>query len=469
MGISYVIPVCNVNTAHAGTIFGTTYMYYTSESTIVQVDNLHQAIRRLEEEQQRVTPLIEWKNSVEGQLRQQETEVHFLHELPTQYKKNNQELRKTIEDKEDKIRHLKEFLRHLKSELHNVREGVKRMKAQLQQASSELKASCARVQKPESQREGVELDQRIRELLTRVEELERASSITWRTCQKAPVPLQRGSAAVDAKRKIAYFSLVCHVYAYEWLTHQWSRMPDLPNSITYSTLAVTNDRLMAIGGQTVSGVVGTMFSLEGEGKWKIFSQMPTKRSSTAVVCNGDYLVVIGGRGMLGRLMTVEVLNTSTLPPEWLTACSLSQPLSCATATVVEDNIYLVGSSDINNQTKSVYTCSLTALLKQPSAEPQTQLWRKVADTPVYQSTSVAFTGKLVAIGGCEYDHDQTPTNAVYAYDPKEDSWNLFSHMNTFRRLCLAVVLPQTGLMVVGGCVSGSDDVSSCEDVEIAEI
>ncbi len=101
--------------------------------------------------------------------------------------------------------------------------------------------------------------------------------------------------------------------------------------------------------------------------------------------------------------------------QWATASSLTLPLSYTTATVVRDNVYLVGALDDKGETKAVPTCSLTALLQ--SCHPQSRqshtpsVWQRVTDIPVYSSTCVSLNGELVAVGGC--DSAGNPTNNVH--------------------------------------------------------
>ncbi len=319
-----------------------------------------------------------------------------------------------------------------------------------------------------SRQEVSQREEQIRELLVRARKLE-SRRLTWRTCQDAPEPLFRGSAAVDTDRHTVYFSDCKQIYAYEWQREEWSKLCDCPN-IDY-TLAVVGGLLTAVGG-VQSGRhtenTNTLFSLVGDGSvrsWKEhFPPMPTKRTWTVVVCSGKHLVVMGGKDR-NRLKTVEVLNTETR--QWLTANSLTCPLSGASTTIVGDNIYLVGWYDSSGKKSvSVLTCSLTALLKSSSQSPA--LWHQIADTPTYRSTCVALNGELVVVGGWDLSSIPTCTDAVCAYDPVTDSWNVISHMNKARWKCLAIVLPGDRLMVVGGLTSNSHTTPTAS-VEIALI
>ena len=97
--------------------------------------------------------------------------------------------------------------------------------------------------------------------------------------------------------------------------------------------------------------------------------MPTKRYGTAVVCSGRSLVVAGGTGdSITILSTVEVMDTES--PQWFTASSLPHPLYEASATICGENLYLLGGFDQSGyETKSVFTCSLSALLQSSQSPP----------------------------------------------------------------------------------------------------
>lgn len=83
-------------------------------------------------------------------------------------------------------------------------------------------------------------------------------------------------------------------------------------------------------------------------------------------------------------------------------------------------------------------------------------WNRVANLPVTQSTYVTLQGRLLAIGG-EYA-DKKLTTAVYQLS--SDSWEVISHMTTPRSDCIAAVLPDNQLMVVGGSTTEQKESNS---------
>ena len=230
--------------------------------------------------------------------------------------------------------------------------------------------------------------------------------------------------------------------------------------------------MTAVGGEHSGNCTNTLLSLvekDGENKWvEHFPPMPTKRALTVTVSTGKTLVVAGryGKGYT-TLATVEVMDTDTL--QWSTSSSLPHPLSDATATVCGDRVYLGGGWDEHGySTKSVFTCSLSALLttgaklKALSLNGNHPAWQTIDDLPVKCSTFVTLKGQLLAVGG--EDSDETINN-IYSYNTKTNSWEVISHMPTPLCWCLVAVLPGNKLMVVGG----ENSTGYTDEVEVAAV
>ena len=300
--------------------------------------------------------------------------------------------------------------------------------------------------------------------------------LRWRKGGRAPTKVYGEVSAVDGS--VAYFPSKGSksLFAYNYTNNKWTELPECPN---YDfSLAIVNSLLTAIGGMTPNyEVTNTLLSLT-DNKWtKQFPPMPTKRWWTTAVCSGRSLVVAGGLGEHKKLSTVEVMDTETL--QWSTASSLPHPLSWATATLCGDQVYMVGGWDQSNKkSKSVFTCSLAALLQ--SCQPQSlgaqlktlslasrpKVWHQLADTPVTLSTCASLHGQLLAVGG--KDSDGKATTAIHMYNTTTNSWEVISHMSTPRWRCSVAVLPQNELMIVGGGTPDSG-LTGTDLVEIASI
>ena len=149
-------------------------------------------------------------------------------------------------------------------------------------------------------------------------------------------------------------------------------------------------------------------------------------------------------------------------------------MSRSSLTLCGDLVYLLGGYDDDGRvTNSVYSCSLSALyLSAGSKSLRGRLvstltrssmnnpWNRVADLPVTISTAVSFHGRLLAVGG--RDSQYKPSTAVHMYQPTTNSWELISHMTRPRYRCLAAVLPDNQLMVVGGLITGGIGSDSVE-------
>ena len=302
--------------------------------------------------------------------------------------------------------------------------------------------------------------------------------LKWREGRKALHAMVRGTNAV-VQGSVVYLKPAGtqQVLGYNSTTDDWFPLLDCPH--TAFSLAVVDNLLTAIGGWQAGPYTNTLLSLTEEGqdrKWvETFRPMTTKRNCTCAVSSGAALIVIGGRGDGGVVLsTVEVVDVST--KVWTTAASLPEPLHSASATICGDRVYLLGAVNrSHNSTKSVFTCSLSTLfqlsqrtsltrrLQAASLTTSTSVWSKVADLPVIKSTCVSLQGRLLAIGGC--DSVDIPTTAVRMYDPTTNSWSVTSHMTTPRELCFAAVLTGNRVIAVGG-YTGKTAGSMTDSVEI---
>ena len=138
-----------------------------------------------------------------------------------------------------------------------------------------------------------------------------------------------------------------------------------------------------------------------------------------------------------------------------------------TVCVVIIIIYLLGCADADDYkvTHSVYSSTLlvsqsSSVTKALSLSGANDTWTRVANLPVTRSMAVSFHGHLIAVGG--EDSDGKPTSDIHRYNPSTNSWEVISHMTTPRSKCLAAVLPDNQLMVVGGADNDDKGMDSVE-------
>ena len=361
-----------------------------------------------------------------------------------------QQLQQLTMEKDHVIDVRKKQLRELNQQLA----ASEQVTAHLQQTLRQREKTIQKLQK-ENQHLRRELDKVLQQSLV-TEKGKEQQTLKWKTCNEAPHQMSRGSATVC--NNIAYFRPddSRQVYSYNSDAEEWSTLPGCP---THNfTLTVVSGHVTAVGGRHNTlpfKLTSTLLSLVEEGGRKhwmeVFPRMPTKRQLTAVVCSGKTLVVAGGKGeWRTKLATVEVMDTDTL--QWSTASSLPQPCYSALATVCGDTVYLVGG--LGYSTKSVFTYSLT------ETHPA---WHTSTELPVTDSTCVTLNGQLLAVGG--RDTDGKYTNRIFSYNTETNCWEVISHMPTPRSWCLATVLPDNRLMVVGG----ESYIGDTQEVHIASV
>ena len=282
--------------------------------------------------------------------------------------------------------------------------------------------------------------------------------LKWRQAPTAPVPMIRGSSTVCGK--IVYFHPKDSrkVYSYDSNLGMWDELPNCPYKD--ASLVTVCNSLTAVGGRDEKSDEHTdkVFTYdESAGSWiENFPHMPTKRRKAITVCAGTALIVAGGlpHGGAVPIKTVEVLNTET--KLWSTATNLTEPVHSGSATISKDHIYILGHYPT---TTSVLTCPLKTLLQTCYPKFQSTLpkpdneavWSRVADLPFCYSTCVTVYNRVVSI--CKHQ--------VLAYSQSRNTWDVISHMAIERESCLAAVLPNNDIMIVGGTegpYSGKDTV-----------
>ena len=237
-------------------------------------------------------------------------------------------------------------------------------------------------------------------------------------------------------------------------------------SYTYSyfSMAVINDQLVLVGGVEVvdryhySRTNKLAVWHEKSKTWiHPFPPMNTACSSPSVAThNNRWLVVMGGSGDKTHLSRVEVLDT-TDPMQWHQAASLPQPCNQVSCTTIDNMCYLMGGFIKGGKSKKVFSVCLDDLISisqavtssqraSTSAPPTPSPWQSLPNTPLGNSTALAFNGALLAIGGGDYPGSST----IHIYQPSSNSWVKAGELPTKRSDSACIVLPSGEVLVAGG-------------------
>ena len=176
--------------------------------------------------------------------------------------------------------------------------------------------------------------------------------------------------------------------------------------------------------------------------------MNTERFSHAVVSTSDgrhmNVIAIGGYGDdgVGWIDAVELYNTGS--STWSQITSLPQPLPYPSATICDNQLYVIGRDGDG------YSCSLQALLSsdQPirsQSITRSLTWTPLPRLPVTWSAAATLCGQLVIIGG---ERDGSVVNSIHQL--VDGQWVNIGSMSSVRRLCLVASPSPDKMVVVGG-------------------
>ena len=287
----------------------------------------------------------------------------------------------------------------------------------------------------------------------RVEAVTEIKRLRWREGPATPKGMKRSSnAAVSMHDNVAYVIPYSNndttVHKFDIAMSLWSTLKSFPYK--ECSLVIIKDLPTVIGGkQGLATYYNSLFSFTGEGKWtKMFTSMPTARANSSVTVIGENVFVIGGNNADGPLNVVEVMNTET--QQWIRLATFPVLMMNASITTCGGNVYVLGGRDgMDKASKLVYTCSLQALLSN-----QPNVWQKIADLPLSESTCVSLHGRVLAIGGV--DAANQSAKSIYVYEQATNSWKAIAgEMLSERHSCFVAVLPNNQLMVVGGVIANN--------------
>ncbi len=184
-----------------------------------------------------------------------------------------------------------------------------------------------------------------------------------------------------------------------------------------------------------------------EDYWTTMEPMPTARADLDANVVGDKIYLIDGikYAAMGPafLQTTNGLNEVYDPStdSWFTKTPASTIDSLYPSAVVDDKIYLMGSTFLSHIPIRIYN-------------PETDTWSngKAKPTPVSRAAAGATTGvlapKRIYVFGGEVDANVV-TNLTQVYDPETDTWTTGAPMLTPRR-ALGVAVVNDELYSIGG-------------------
>jgi hypothetical protein len=286
------------------------------------------------------------------------------------------------------------------------------------------------------------------------------------TLKSTDADLQRSCDAVmDHTRNIIYLrqGKKKKLFVFNLNHNAWETRPDC--KLLQCALVFYEGNLLAIGGTETdnSQRSNAVYKLvEDVQDWELQTELLTARSrTTALECtfnNENILIVAGGERLVpssdpdSRFESMRTVEVGT-GQQWCLASDLPGTLCCASGTVINENVCLLGGwSKRGEELLDVYTCRLSELIETVNS-PSTQVWSrlKITPCPVGSTTGISLQGKLLIVGG----NNPRGDSAIRVYNEHSKTWDVIGRLPESRYLCYAQALCNCRFLITGGCNSST--------------
>lgn len=252
--------------------------------------------------------------------------------------------------------------------------------------------------------------------------------------------------------------------AYDPVADTWSRVPDLPRSLTHSQPVALGTDIWVVGGfdgdspgrSTVE--VWRYDTLRGT--WSAGPPLPASRGAGATAVLDGRIHYVGGAfrfpGAGALLDRAEhwALDPGDPGAGWRRLADLPTPRNHVAGATLDGRLYVLGGQHGNDE-----LTGNSALVERYDAARDT--WERVAPLPVARGhiTSSTFVagGRIVVVGGTT--DGSAPSAAVTAYDPARDAWETLTPLPAPREAPVAGELGGR-IVVTGGYSTGGGQTST---------
>lgn len=171
-------------------------------------------------------------------------------------------------------------------------------------------------------------------------------------------------------------------------------------------------------------------------RWKDMTSMPTSRHGFAVAVFENHIYAIGGESINGVTGVVERFDPQT--KSWETLRAKPNPVTDVNAAVIGGRIYVSGGTQPDG--------TVTDILE--IYDPRQDTWEQGSPMPMAISAyaMVAFEGKLFVFGG---ENESGYHSTVLVYDPTRDGWDEVDPMPT-RRAHAGAAIAGGKIHIIGG-------------------
>ena len=433
-------------------LYASSIQQVRDQNTIIRTQK--QKIRDMEQQLRDQQQTIQQQQAVVQEVGKLRQNIQAERRKNEQLQRQNEQLptQQQLERVQQEVQQLRQQVRSSEEHIAELQQGVKGKDRQI--IINQLQAQLQQTELKEDQQEKL-----LQPEITQKQASNDLIKLTWRKGPNAPVAIMRGSSIIigDTVYINPYNSQ--DVYAFHCDTTEWSTLSQTQCPCNRCTLSSIDMKLTTVGGEDPNppNMPTNKVLTHCDEKWvELYPPMTTARCWAAVLSTTTHLAVMGGEDWKGSVLeTTEILDMKS--KQWSIASPLPYSIIQATATLCEETIYLMGGDTLTYNDYSVLSCQLSDLVQPPVTQKQLKVWHRIADLPARNSTCVTVQGHVLAIGG--------GTAAIYRYDLQTNDWSVVNNsMATARSYCLATVLSNESLLVVGGGTGGG---KKTDDTEIS--
>ena len=276
-------------------------------------------------------------------------------------------------------------------------------------------------------------------------------NINWEVGAAAPVNF-RGNTAVWLNGLVymggGYENEVQGSYSihrYDPVKNLW--IPPFHAFYCFFAMTTLKDGLITVGGQDKSFMrTNQILSMEAGGL-RNYTKMITPMSSAMAVGHQAMLIITGGWGDEGKILSsTEVFDSNN--GQWYTCNDLPQPFHSGRLVVADNILYLLGGfGDDHKPSPAVFSASLDTLSKHMLK------WNTHTDTPWCCSTAISVNGAhLLLIGGRKKTgyYSYIRTSDIYKLSKGSHNWKVIGYIPSARGAPAAVSVGDNKIIVIGG-------------------
>ena len=246
------------------------------------------------------------------------------------------------------------------------------------------------------------------------------------------------------------------VHSYDPVTRIWTRLNDMPQSLTHMGTAEEGNRLWMVGGYfgNASGsgqTFATTRALIYDSITDTYTDGPplpaARGAGTASIVGRELHYFGGGNSSRTDMTTHWALDLDNTSAGWQTRAPLPTPRNHVASATLNGKIYVIGGQQGSTDTTGVQ--SVVEMY-----DPVTDTWQTRAPLPIplghIKSSTLVVDGRILVLGGATTNAASRST--VHAYNDRTNTWSLLTSLPNARSS--GSVIFQGGKLIFAGGLSG---------------